>query len=90
MVIRRYRRKRRSIGVFRDEPANPEPRVVNGTNIARIVDPARSSLRVELGEDMRKYYDEITGTYRFKRRYVWATWGLMIGVLAGWVAAKLI
>jgi hypothetical protein len=36
-----------------------------------------------------RYYDEITGSYRIKRRYVWAGWALFAGLIIGLVAGKL-
>lgn len=37
-----------------------------------------------------RYFDDITGTYRFKTRYIWAFRGYLIGMVAGWLIVQLV
>jgi uncharacterized membrane-anchored protein YhcB (DUF1043 family) len=39
---------------------------------------------------MMKYYDATTGTERLKRRYIWASWALVVGFIVGVVVARLL
>lgn len=38
---------------------------------------------------MLTYYDNILGRNRVKRRYVWAAWAFVAGIVAGVVVAHL-
>ncbi len=39
---------------------------------------------------MLTYHDTITGEKRFKRRYVWALWGLITGIALGVTVTELL